>query len=287
MNLRFFLIMGLALISYAAIAQPVSDGVGIGTLTPDASAILHIQPPSNNKGLLIPRITSTTNIASPAEGLLVYDEVLNRFCFYDGSSWLTLNEMVRGVGSTTVTHSGNVSVTGTITATDYGLNATGNGPVPRGGIIMWSGSTVPTGWALCNGTSGTPDLRGRFIVGSGQNQTPVSGDLNPVYVIGQTAGQNHVTLGTAQIPAHSHTMQSAGDHNHYVKEVARGDEGSSGTDQSVGSHDEGGTQKFTDTTGSHVHSIDISGGGNGAHENRPPYYVLAFIHEIMIIVSKT
>lgn len=41
--------------------------------------------------------------------------------------------------------------------------------VPAGGIIMWSGATVPDGWALCNGENGTPDLRGRFIYGAGES----------------------------------------------------------------------------------------------------------------------
>jgi len=41
--------------------------------------------------------------------------------------------------------------------------------VPPGMIVMWSGSvdTIPEGWALCDGTNGTPNLRDRFIVGAG------------------------------------------------------------------------------------------------------------------------
>ena len=41
--------------------------------------------------------------------------------------------------------------------------------VPRGCILLWSGSTstIPGGWALCNGQNGTPDLRDRFVVGAG------------------------------------------------------------------------------------------------------------------------
>jgi hypothetical protein len=41
--------------------------------------------------------------------------------------------------------------------------------VPAGGIIMWSGSigSIPTGYVLCNGSNGTPDLRDRFVVGAG------------------------------------------------------------------------------------------------------------------------
>ena len=41
--------------------------------------------------------------------------------------------------------------------------------VPAGGIIMWSGSiaSIPAGYVICDGTNGTPDLRDRFVVGSG------------------------------------------------------------------------------------------------------------------------
>lgn len=39
--------------------------------------------------------------------------------------------------------------------------------IPVGGIIMWSGETVPDGWLLCDGANGTPDLRDKFVIGSG------------------------------------------------------------------------------------------------------------------------
>lgn len=41
--------------------------------------------------------------------------------------------------------------------------------LPVGLIMLWSGSTatIPTGWALCNGSNGTPDLRDKFVVGAG------------------------------------------------------------------------------------------------------------------------
>ena len=41
--------------------------------------------------------------------------------------------------------------------------------IPTGVIVMWSGSiaSIPTGWLICDGTNGTPDLRNRFIVGAG------------------------------------------------------------------------------------------------------------------------
>lgn len=41
--------------------------------------------------------------------------------------------------------------------------------VPQGTILLWSGavSAIPAGWHLCDGSDGTPDLRGRFVVGAG------------------------------------------------------------------------------------------------------------------------
>ena len=43
--------------------------------------------------------------------------------------------------------------------------------MPRGTIVVYNGNTsIPYGWAICNGTKGTPDLRGRFILGEGGNK---------------------------------------------------------------------------------------------------------------------
>ena len=56
----------------------------------NASAILDLT--STTKGFLPPRMTTTQKnaIATPAAGLMVYDNVLNRPCFYDGTTWITL-----------------------------------------------------------------------------------------------------------------------------------------------------------------------------------------------------
>ena len=64
--------------------------IGIGTKTPAASAALEVTSSTNNKGILIPRITATQKdaIVSPAEGLLVYQTTAPiGFYYYTGSAW--------------------------------------------------------------------------------------------------------------------------------------------------------------------------------------------------------
>jgi len=123
--------------------------------------------------------------------------------------------------------------------------------VPTGMIAMWSGTVPPTGWALCDGSGGRPNLRGRFIVGYNASDA----DYN---AIGKIGGQKTVTLTVNEIPSH----------NHYVKEViTSGDENTGDPDDhSVGAWNESGTTKNTSSTG-----------GGLPHENRPPYYTLAYI----------
>ena len=45
-----------------------------------------------------------------------------------------------------------LAVAGAVSATSF----SGYGTVPIGGIIMWSGTTAPSGWAICDGSNGTP-----------------------------------------------------------------------------------------------------------------------------------
>jgi len=71
--------------------------------------------------------------------------------------------------------------------------------VPKGAIMMWSGSltNIPSGWALCNGSNGTPDLRNKFIVGAGDD-----------YIVGNNGGKEEITLEEKYLPPHSHTKGS-------------------------------------------------------------------------------
>ncbi len=149
--------------------------------------------------------------------------------------------------------------------------------LPSGVIVMWSGSigSIPSGWALCNGSNGTPNLRDRFIVGAGSS-----------YGVGSTGGEATHTLSTAEMPAHTHSAgslvaNSAGAHTHsYTKpspteQFEDWEKGNEATRYGVGAN--------TGSSGAHTHTISgVSGsaGSGGAHENRPPYYALAYIMKL-------
>lgn len=142
----------------------------------------------------------------------------------------------------------------------------GNGTIPIGGIIMWSGSvaTIPTGWALCDGSNSTPDLRNRFVVGASSG----TGDTTyPGLSVDATGGS-----ADAIVVEHNHTLTDPG-HNH----TEAYNTPSSGQDQAgTGSGDNDNTstqQTSTETTGI---TID-SAGSSGTNANLPPYYALAFI----------
>ncbi|AXT52370.1 hypothetical protein D1818_16545 [Aquimarina sp. BL5] len=151
--------------------------------------------------------------------------------------------------------------------------------MPKGVIVMWSGNinNIPAGWTLCNGTQGTPNLSGRFIVGFHQSTE----DYN---TIGNTGGLNKVTLNTSQIPAHSHsgTTNNDGSHKHLIDNKFSGNTSGSGKNSLVVDGESGATiDHFTRTDGSHKHTFTTNQiGGNQPHENRPPYFVLAYIMKL-------
>jgi microcystin-dependent protein len=266
----------------------VSAQVGFNNPAPDPSAILDLT--ATDKGLLIPRMTTAQREAmavsqTPAPALMVFDVTLKQFCYYDGTKWYTLNTWKQEAGQAVATFPGSVTTTGAVTsggmvtAPNYALNPNGNGPVPAGGIIMWSGSlaSIPTGWALCDGRNNTPDLRDRFVMGSGGRFAPWTG-----------GGTETVTLGMTNIPRHIHTISDPG-HTHangeykYVLKLnnagtVAATDGNGATEPNVIEVAEMANR----TTG--ITQTNIAG-GNGAggvdsFDNRPPYLALAYIMKL-------
>ena len=138
----------------------------------------------------------------------------------------------------------------------------------RGIIVQWSGdvSVIPNGWALCDGSQGRPDLRGRFILG----YNPASAVMNSSDVngkrIGAQVGKNLAgTIGTigGEI-RHKITLNEMAAHTHGYLPLITWHENGHGDFGSGNYYD-----KKTNTT--------TSTGGGSPHNILPPFYVLAYI----------
>ena len=116
------------------------------------------------------------------------------------------------------------------------------GSIPLGGIIMWSGTSIPAGWALCNGQSGRPDLRDRFIVGAGN-----------VYSVNSKGGYDD-----SQVPPHAHDLE---DHQHDFSFRPSGS-----VDSESHSHNFSGSSSTGDASHNHTHNFqNMDNEGNHRH----------------------
>lgn len=127
--------------------------------------------------------------------------------------------------------------------------------IPKGIIVSWYGDkgNIPSGWSLCDGTNGTPDLRDRFLLGAGES-----------HGVGDVGGSETVTLTVEQMPAHNHTFDNYG---------------SLGKDSVTINSASSGTQK------ANILHLPISAnlnntGSSQPHNNMPPYYTLCYIMKI-------
>ena len=163
----------------------------------------------------------------------------------------------------------------------------GIGMAPIGMIAMWSGDENGPGgcWVLCDGNNGTPDLRGKFIMSSTYSSTLTINGETTNYSLGQTGGKQYVTLEDEEMPSHSHHGDTQGSQHSHTIELGNYDDGNfTGGSGQYPPADAGGLSGGnwkTDSGGAHTHSYTTnSSGGDLSHENRPSYYVLAFIMRI-------
>jgi hypothetical protein len=153
-------------------------------------------------------------------------------------------------------------------------NAPASAPaVPSGCILLWSGSTgsVPSGWYLCDGSNGTPDLRNSFIVGAGNT-----------YAVGATGGtadaivvsHTHTATSTSVVtdPGHNHQPAGGGQFRTINSSLSQG----GGYTGSGGSSDPNTTTASTGITVATT-TTNASAGTSGTGQNLPPYYALAYI----------
>lgn len=157
---NLFLVSTFTLISTTFLFSQTNN-VGIGTTTPDPTAVLDVANPYNpilgvrSKGMLVPYLNQLQRSQmeasyndTVANGLLTYDPEDGNFWYYryddpvpataPFGQWYSLTTSTQAPNSGT----------------------------PAGGIMLWSGTiaSIPTGWALCNGANGTPDLTDKFIL---------------------------------------------------------------------------------------------------------------------------
>ena len=133
--------------------------------------------------------------------------------------------------------------------------------IPTGMISLWYGSigSVPSGWYLCDGANGTPDLRDRFVVGAGSTYSVAAtgGSTDAVVV-------SHTHTATVTDPGHTHTARA---------------EAQVGSNSSIAQ-----MATNTVTTGTFINSAvtgisvtNASAGVSGTNANLPPYYALAYV----------
>jgi len=145
-------------------------------------------------------------------------------------------------------------------------NVTATIAVPVGTVVSYVGKTAPDGWLMCDGSSiarstypnlydliggNVPDLRSRFLVCAGQGAGLSD---RPLY---QTGGEENHKLVASEMPKHTHSLGVGGGN--------RGDSPGSGNSEGWASNN----TVFTE--------VSSTAGGDGAHNNMPPFYAINFI----------
>ena len=173
-----------------------------------------------------------------------------------------------------------------------------NSGAPIGSIVAYDGSdTIPDSWALCDGTNGTPDLRGRFLVGQDPNQTEFgSNDMRTKgrfggqlkYIHTHGADVKSTVLTANQIPQHKHEftgddrLANASSYFRIIQSRVW-DTDSSGSDSG-----NGGPKILTNKMYDNSNRI-VNGGAGHDHGISvfsdteyiaPPYYVVVWIKRI-------
>jgi len=145
----------------------------------------------------------------------------------------------------------------TTLTSDSSGNLSTTSSVPNGAILMWAGGTIPTGWALCDGTQGTPDLRSRFIVGASATLSVSDKNLTP-FLTGDSGGEEFHQLSVPEIPYHTHTVGALN-----------------------GSNPLGGISNGSTVNATRGSYPTTYAGGDMPHNNMPPFYALAFIMKMV------
>ncbi len=133
-------------------------------------------------------------------------------------------------------------------------------PIPKGIIIPFTGTIIPDGWVICNGSNGTPDLKDRFILGSNDDHPTgtkySNGKIGPI-------------LDSSNMPSHKHNGSASGYPTmrgtyHGIHII---------TDSNAGTGDYNQTADGADR-----HNKQTT--NTGSDSWNPPYYTLIFLMKI-------
>lgn len=153
--------------------------------------------------------------------------------------------------------------------------------LPSGCIVMWSGAVdaVPTGFALCDGTNGTPNLIDRFVVGAGNTYAVDStGGYTDATLVSHshTATANSTSTSEVSDPGHRHTYVNG---NSYTGQPTSSTGGSGGNSPTTFNGATALTGISVSTETSTTVSLNTVG-ESAANKNLPPYYALAYIMKL-------
>ena len=219
-------------------------------------------------------ITATASIAMSA---YVAGQIFRFIAAATNTGAVTLN--INSIGAKAITKNGTASLTANDILINSAVQVLYDGTqfqllnaavvIPSGVITMWSGSiaTIPAGWLLCNGSSGTPDLRNRFIIGAFADNVGVANTT--------ITGANTQTGGSkdAIVVSHTHTLTDPG-HNHTTSVQNQGTvNGSVSGGGTIAVPSTVAITSSTATTGITV----TTAGSSGTNANLVPYYALAYI----------
>jgi microcystin-dependent protein len=163
-----------------------------------------------------------------------------------------------------------------------------NNNTPAGSIVLYGGSTAPTGWLICDGSAvsrttysslftaiGTtygagngsttfnlPNLKGKVPIGQDSNDTAFD-------TLGETGGEKAHTLLTSEMPSHKHNRIRLVVGNQFLGPAGGSNFNVAGLNLNIGKY------PYTDETNTNVETSNT--GGGQSHNNLQPYIVLNYI----------
>lgn len=166
--------------------------VAINTTGNNANGSAMLDVESTTKGMLIPRMTTAqrTAIASPASGLLVYDNTTSSFWFYNGSAWTEL-----------------------ITGTSVGWKLTGNNGTDTSIHFLGTTDNKDLKIRVNNTRAGVIGVNGNLFLGLSSGNPNASGYSNAAYgsnaLQGMTSGFENIGIGSSSLFKNTTGFQNA------------------------------------------------------------------------------